>query len=297
MKPRVTILILYLLIASTALHGEQRDALTPKPSPMPRINGSEIFGVRPGHPFLYRIPATGNRPMTFFSKELPKGLRLDSRTGIVTGKVERGGNYVVTLGARNRLGSATRKFQIVVGDRLALTPPMGWDTWYSSYLKISDTLLRAEADAMVATGLADHGYSYIDIDDGWNIKPQVKASDETPRDASGNLKSGKLFPDMKGLADYVHEKGLKMGIYISPGPQTCDGFEGSYQHEGQDAEQFARWGIDLLQYDLCSSYMDKFLSGRNDPNVKKPYQIMGSALQSVDRDILFYMCQYGFADV
>src|ERR1035438_4123603 len=121
MKPRVTILILYLLIASTALHGEQRDALTPKPSPMPRINGSEIFGVRPGHPFLYRIPATGNRPMTFFSKELPKGLRLDSRTGIVTGKVERGGNYVVTLGARNRFGSATRKFRIAVVE--GLLPP------------------------------------------------------------------------------------------------------------------------------------------------------------------------------
>jgi alpha-galactosidase len=297
MKAPVTILILYLLIASIVLHAEQRDALTPKPSSVPRINGSEIFGVRPGHPFLYRISATGDRPITFFSKKLAKGLHLDSRTGIVTGKIERRGNYPVALGARNNLGSATKRFQIVVGDQLALTPPMGWDTWYSSYLKISDSMLRAEANAMIASGLADHGYSYIDIDDGWNIKPQVKASDETPRDASGNLKPGKLFPDMKGLADYVHEKGLKMGIYISPGPQTCDGFEGSYQHERQDAEQFARWGIDLLKYDLCSSYMDKFLSGPNDPNVKKPYQIMGSALQSVDRDILFYMCQYGYADV
>src|ERR1035437_4301479 len=107
MKLRVTALILHLLMASVILRAEQRDALTPEPSPMPRINGSEIFGVRPGHPFLYRIPATGNRPMTFFAKELPKGLHLDSRTGIVTGKVERRGNYAVTLGARNNRGSAT----------------------------------------------------------------------------------------------------------------------------------------------------------------------------------------------
>ncbi|TAK91661.1 MAG: alpha-galactosidase, partial [Verrucomicrobia bacterium] len=102
---------------------------TPKPSAAPRINGPGIFGVRPGHPFLYRIPATGERPMTFSADKSPDGLKLDSQTGQITGSLPKVGEHVVTLRAKNAKGSAEKKFKIVVGETIALTPPMGWNSW------------------------------------------------------------------------------------------------------------------------------------------------------------------------
>ena len=123
-----------------------------------------------------------------------------------------------------------------------------------AYAKIDDKLIRAEADAMISSGLANHGYSYINIDDGWNVKPGATdpAIGGEPRNADGTLKANRNFPDMSALTGYVHNKGLKIGIYISPGPRTCGGYEGSYQHEEQDAGLFAKWGFDFLKYDLCS---------------------------------------------
>lgn len=166
------------------------------------------------------------------------------------------------------------------------------------HLKISDQLVRSEVDAMVSSGLANYGYSFINIDDGWNIKPS--SSDPiiggAPRDADGNLRSNQNFPDMKALAEYVHDKGLKIGIYISPGPLTCGGFEGSYQHEAQDARLFASWGFDLLKYDLCS--YSKLLKHPNDTEeLKQPYQLMGSELQKQNRDFVYNLCEYGNGDV
>ncbi len=156
-------------------------------------------------------------------------------------------------------------FAIVAGDKIALTPPMGWSTWYMVHLDISDAMVREQTNAMISSGLVNYGYSFIDIDDGWNIKPG--SSDPmiggAPRDVDGNLRSNLNFPDMEALADYVHSQGLKIGIYISPGPLTCGGFEGSYQHEAQDAHLFAQWGYDLLKYDLCS--YQKMMKNRQRP--------------------------------
>jgi alpha-galactosidase len=270
---------------------QQPEILTPLPPATPRINGPSIYGVRPGHPFLWRIPTTGTRPIKFSAKGLPKGLSLDGATGIITGSVKDRGTYSVQLRASNSLGKNERKFRIVVGDTLALTPPMGWSTWYSAYTNISDAMVRAQADALVSSGLADHGYSYINIDDGWNMKPGPSA-----RNADGNLVTNERFPHMKAMTDYLHSKGLKAGIYISPGPRTCAGYEGSYQHEKQDALQFAAWGFDFLKYDLCS-YGDFIKGSQSVEDVSKPYRLMGSILAGLDRDFVFNLCEYGVADV
>src|SRR5438876_2122367 len=129
----------------------------------------------------------------------------------------------------------------VADNGLARTPPMGWNSWNKFAGRVDDAAVRAMADAMASNGMKEAGYQYINIDDTW----------EAGRDAQGHITTNKKFPDMKALADYVHGKGLKIGIYSSPGPNTCAGYEGSYGHEEQDAETYAAWGIDYLKYDLC----------------------------------------------
>ena len=126
---------------------------------------------------------------------------------------------------------------------LARTPPMGWNSWNKFSRKIDDATVRGVADAIAKNGMREAGYVYINIDDTW----------EGERDAQGNMTSNTKFPDMKALAAYVHSKGLKIGIYSSPGPVTCEGYEGSYGHEAQDARTFAAWGIDYLKYDWCGA--------------------------------------------
>ncbi len=259
--------------------------LTPKPSPKPRINGARVTASRPGHPFLFRIPVTGNRPVRFQAKGLPEGLSLDSRTGIITGKVDQAGSYTVHVTASNSLGKATRDLTILVGDQIAYTPAMGWNSWNCWGLSVSDAKVRASANAMVSKGLVNHGWTYINIDDGW----------EKGRDSQGNIVANDKFPDMRALSSYIHSLGLKMGIYSSPGPKTCGGYTGSYQHEARDAATYARWGIDYLKYDWCSySEIDPHpdLAG-----LQKPYRVMRAALDGVDRDILFSLCQYGMGAV
>lgn len=272
--------------------------LTPKPGPKPRINGPTIYGCRPGNPFLYRIPTTGERPITFAADNLPDGLKLDAQTGILTGCIEKPGKYVVTLKASNSAGTAEKTFRIVCGDTLALTPTMGWNHWYAHYNRVTDKMMREAADIMVKTGMADVGYQYVSIDDCWMNAP--KHADPLRvgpmRDAKGNIIPNKHFPDMKALTDYIHAKGLKAGIYTSPGPFTCAGFAGSYEHEAQDAKQFADWGFDLLKYDWCS--YGNLVKGKNDRETfKKPYILMGDLLKKQKRDITLNLCQYGMGDV
>jgi len=165
---------------------------------------------------------------------------------------------------------------------LARTPPMGWNSWNHFAEKVDDGVVRAAADAMVISGMAAAGYTYINIDDTW----------EAGRDARGNIVPNRKFPDMKALADYVHGKGLKLGIYSSPGPLTCGGYEGSFGHEEQDARTYASWGIDYLKYDWCSM-------GRIYPNsdLRAGYQKMGEALLASGRPIVFSLCEYGMGDV
>src|SRR5579884_1939193 len=165
---------------------------------------------------------------------------------------------------------------------LAQTPPMGWNSWNLFAEKVDDATVRGIADAMVSSGMAKAGYVYVNIDDTW----------EGERDANGNILSNKKFPDMRALADYVHSKGLKIGIYSSPGPKTCAGYEGSYQHEEQDAKTYAAWGIDYLKYDWCSA--DKVYTRADMPAV---YKKMGDALKATGRPIVFSLCQYGMDKV
>lgn len=259
--------------------------LTPKSGPNPRINGARVFGVRPGAPFLFTIAATGQRPMTFSAENLPSGLELDPQTGRITGGLKEKGIYTVNLKAANALGTAARPLKIVCGDTIALTPPLGWNSWNCFGCDVSEDKVRAAADAMVSSGLINHGWTFINIDDCW----------EAGRDAGGNVMSNEKFPDMKALTDYVHSKGLKMGLYSSPGPKTCAGHEGSYKHEQQDANRYAQWGFDYLKYDWCS--YGGIVPHPDHEGFMKPYQVMRAALDQAPRDIIFSLCQYGMGNV
>ena len=273
------------------------EILTPKPLEKPRINGAKLFGARPGNPFLYTIAATGKRPMSFTAKGLPEGLVIDESSGRITGSVKKAGAYLVTLGAKNDLANTERELKIVIGPNVCLTPPMGWNSWNCWACAVDDQKVRAAADAFVTTGLVDHGWTYINIDDCWEIKPNDKdplISGEA-RDKDGTINTNKKFPDMKSLGDYVHSKGLKLGIYSSPGPLTCAGYTASYQFEEKDARRYAEWGIDYLKYDWCS-----YGSIAKKPTLddfKKPYKVMRAALDHVQRDIVFSLCQYGMGNV
>ena len=272
--------------------------LTPKPDEKPRINSAKIFGVRPDHPFLYNIAASGNKPIVFEAENLPNGLLLDKNTGFITGKISKRGEYKVTLFASNKKGKFTSELKIVCGDKIALTPTMGWNSWYVHEFRVADSIMRKAADAMVSSGMADYGYNYVDIDDCWNIISGDASKERSgkPRDNDGKILPNKYFPDMKAMTDYIHSKGLKAGIYISPGPRTCGGFEGSYKHEELDAKTFSDWGFDLLKYDWCS-YSEIAPKELTIEDYKKPYKLMGDILKKQDRDIVFNLCQYGMGDV
>lgn len=198
------------ILPKAAAAAEPRLVLTPPPPPAPRINGARVFGVRPGSPFLYTIPATGERPMTFGVEGLPEGLMLDTATGRITGSLSAPGTHLVTFTAANARGTASRPFRIVCGDTLALTPHMGWNSWYVWENHVTDAIMRAAADAMVSSGMIDHGYMYVNIDDCWSVRPDAKDPDllGEARDARGMINSNGRFPDMRALTDYIHAKGL-----------------------------------------------------------------------------------------
>jgi alpha-galactosidase len=165
---------------------------------------------------------------------------------------------------------------------LARTPPMGWNSWNKFANRIDDATVRGIADAMASNGMRAAGYVYVNIDDTW----------EGERDAHGDIQPNRKFPDMKALADYLHSKGMKLGIYSSPGPNTCEGYEGSYGHEEQDARTYAAWGIDYLKYDWCGAF-----TIYKDSEMQAVYQKMGDALLASGRAIVYSLCQYGFEDV
>lgn len=286
--------------------------LTPPAPDTPRINGPKVYGARPDADFLFRIPATGIRPMSFEAKGLPKGLKLDPDTGIIRGKVRKGGIYNVSLKATNKIGTAERVLKIVIGDQLALTPPMGWSSWNCYGTGITQERAMATAQALLKTGLADYGYSYINIDSGW----------QGIRDCKENaLQPNSAFPDMKALGDYLHENGLKFGIYSSPWMGTYTGHLGSssddpegkswwveegsvtpyyqvdqtkitrdslfrfgeYSFARQDARQWAEWGVDFLKYDWNA--IDAWW-----------LKDMRSALLATGRDIILSLsCHTGYA--
>lgn len=249
------------------------------------LHGASVIGGSPGRPFLYRVPASGARTMRFGALNLPAGLKFDRETGFISGVLKEAGTTHVQLVIVGQ--KENRELTIVSGNgKLALTPPLGWNSWNVWARAVDDKKIRQAADAMVKSGLAAHGYQYINIDDAWM----------GARDASGEIHPNEKFPDMKALADYVHSKGLKIGIYSSPGPLTCQKLEGSFQHEAQDAATYAKWGMDFLKYDLCS-YRAKIGDTNNREQMMKPYRIMGDALKSGPRDMVFSLCQYGLGGV
>ena len=222
--------------------------LTPAPKSEPKITGAKVFGVRPGSPFQYLVTATGDRPMAFSVSGLPKGLNINTQTGLITGRLSKSGTYIVILEAKNAKGKFQRKLRIECGDRIALTPAMGWNSWNCFAQEVSAEKVKRAADAMVKSGLINHGWTYINIDDFWENNRDSKDQSIRGkfRDEAGNIVPNSRFVDMKGLADYIHGLGLKIGLYSSPGPWTCGGCVGSYGYEKLDAESYAKWGFDYL---------------------------------------------------
>lgn len=268
--------------------------LTPKPAAHPRINGPAVFGVRPGHPFFYQIPATGERPMQFAVEPLPEGLTLDAATGRLTGRIAASGTHRVTLRATNARGTDQRVLRIEVGERIALTPAMGWNSWNCWGVSVDQEKVLASARAIVATGLINHGWSYINIDDTW------QGSRLGPTRA---LQPNAKFPDLKKFCDELHAMGLKAGIYSTPWITSYAGYPGGsadnpagdwekppkpkqpnrkikpwhlgdFSFATTDARQWAEWGFDYLKYDW-------------NPNEPPETKAMADALRASGRDIVY----------
>lgn len=306
-----------VLRAQPAPTAPRAEILTPPAPDTPRVNGPGVFGVRPGAPFLYSIPATGKRPMTFAVEGLPAGLKLDPATGRITGELANAGEHTVTLRAKNALGEAEKKFRIVVGDKIALTPPMGWSSWNCWGDAVSQEKVLSSARAMVEKGLSQHGWTFINIDDGWQGR----------RGGEFNaIQPNRKFPDMKALADEVHDLGLKFGIYSGPWRGTYAGYIGSssdnadgtydwvesgdinefyklnkdpkapgakpnwvnwthgkHSFAKQDARQWAAWGVDYLKYDWF-------------PNDVPHVEEMSVALRETGRDMVYSLSNTGIYD-
>ena len=269
--------------------------LTPRAGSGPSINGPRVFGVRPGHPVVFTIPASGVKPISFDINNLPKGIKLDKNSGKISGSIEKPGEYNMVIEAKNKTGKTKRDFKIVVGENVALTPPMGWNSWNIYASKVTQELVLANAKAMANSGLIDHGWSYMNIDDVWQGKRGGKYQGIMPGDST--------FPDMQGLVDEIHNMGLKAGIYSTPWVESYghhiggsamnpEGtFErtkeniprnkkqlpyaiGDYHFWDKDVKQWADWGFDYLKYDWNPAEL---------PETKEMYDL----LRASGRDIIF----------
>lgn len=298
--------------------------LAPAASPAPRFHPPARAGVRPGRPFLQRVNVTGEPPLRITAGNLPAGLAFDATARIITGTAPaQPGVYAVQLAAENPHGRAAQLLEIVVGDTLALTPPMGWSSWYCMSGKVSAAWVQEAATALLATGLADHGWNYVNLDDFWMTRPAAdsavlaalrareaatgrmagywKAVVTDPeltgpaRDEHDRIRANARFPDMPAYTAWLHTRGFKAGLYSSPGVVTCGGCTGSFGHEAEDAAQFAAWGFDFLKYDWCSYYLEA--AGLERADWILPNRRMGEALRAQPRDLVFSLCQYGHAAV
>lgn len=256
---------------------------TPIVSESPIINAPYIHGARPGNPILFTIPITGARPMNVSVEQLPEGVKLDSKTGRIYGIAKQAGTYKLQVKAENKLGSDSKDLTLVIGDKLLLTPPMGWNSWNVFGAGINQEKVIGAADAMIKFGLNNYGYTYINIDDGWQGSRGGKYNAIMPNEK---------FPDMKGMIDYIHSLGLKVGIYSSPwvwtyasytggAADTKDGqiFKkekryGEFNFHEEDVKQWVEWGFDYLKYDW-------------NPNDIEHTTLMSETLKKSGRDIAF----------
>jgi alpha-galactosidase len=242
-----------------------------------RIDGPAELGVRPGTPFLYRVRATGTRPMRF-SGDMPPGLSLDAEDGLIEGVITEPGEHAVSVRVANEAGDAEWSARIVAGDRLALTPPMGWMSWNAFGRDLDEAAVLGNADAIVRSGLRDVGYEYVCLDDHWH----------GGRDRDGRLRPDPVrFPRGIGpVVDDVHRLGLKLGIYTCAGTLTCGGEAGSEGFEELDAATFAEWGVDYVKDDYCHAPPER------EAAIER-YARMGSALAATGRSIVFAVCEWG----
>lgn len=254
--------------------------LTPESPATPLINNPAVYGATPGAEFIWSVMASGRQPMTYGAKGLPKGLKIDKNTGVISGRAAKKGDYKVTLTAKNSLGSDSREVTIKIGDRISLTPIMGWSSWNCWRFDASDEILRRTTDIMHEK-LHPFGWTYVSVDDGWEA---------AERTSGGVLHGNANWPDMKALTDYMHSRGMKFGIYSSPGPTTCGNYLASYGHEDIDARTWADWGVDYLKYDYCShTQVEKDSS---EGSIRAPYDLMREAIDRTGRDIV-YCVGYG----
>ena len=245
----------------------------------PRINPPYIVGNYPGTEFVFAVPTSGERPVTWEAESLPEGLTINPETGIIRGVVAQAGDYKVKVKAKNAKGEQTKELNIVIGDQLALIPVMGWNSWNTFGTKLTEALVIETAEAMVANGMRDLGYNYINIDDYWQL---------ADRGADGHMviDSVKFPRGIKYVTDYLHNLGFKVGIYSDASRYTCGGMCGSYGYEDIDAQDFAAWGIDLLKYDYCGAPEER------DTAITR-YRKMGEALRATDRSIVYSICEWG----
>ena len=244
---------------------DEKYILTPLPDKKPTINSAKLFGARAGNPFLYTIATTGERPISFSVENLPNGLLIDKKTGIISGTITQKGIFHTILKAKNSFGEAQKSLKIVIGDTISLTPPIGWNGWNSWAKNIDQEKVVASADAMVKMGLDQHGWTYINIDDAW----------QGQRGGTLNaIQPNHKFPRFKEMIDYIHSLGLKVGVYSTPMITSYAGYTGGssdfedgrltdsiinnkrafryigkYKFEKNDAQQMAVWGVDYLKYD------------------------------------------------
>lgn len=277
----------------------------------PRFNYPRIFGVRPGSPVVFRLPVSGTRPMTFAAEGLPDGVVLDAGTGVLSGSTSAKGTNVVEFTVVNADGCCVQKFRLIVGDTFVLTPPLGFNTFggLGAGDRLTDGNVRKSVDALISTGLADHGYSYCNVDDGW------QGERGGPKHA---LQPNERFPDMKGLGDYIHRRGLKFGLYSTPYQRSYARYHGGssfyrdrssplfalrymticpYLHDAADAEQIAEWGCDYFKYDWRMS--DKEL-GVDTTHRWKSVEVaerMSRCLLSAKRDITFELSCFVDEDI
>ncbi len=272
---RFTSLSFFLLI-SIFIHAQTKQLLF---EGKPVFHGATVVGNRPNTDFLFTVPATGERPITFAAYNLPKGLTIDNNSGIITGNVLTVGEYQVKITARNAKGESEETLDILIGDKLCLTPPMGWNSWNVFTNTLDEKMVMEMADAMVSSGMRDLGYQYINMDDYWH----APSRDENGKPVADPQK----FPHgIKYLSDYVHSKGLKLGIYSDAGDKTCGKCFGGFQHEEIDAQVYAEWGIDLLKYDFC------FVPWKKKEALAR-YKKMGDALKNCNRTIVYSLCNWG----
>ena len=241
---------------------EEPYIISPEISEIPRINGASLFGARSGSPFFFKVPASGDEQLIYKAENLPAGLSIDSKTGVITGKTSQRGTYEVPVTVTNSKGKDEKTLKIVIGDEIALTPPMGWNNWNAYGKNFDEKTIRETAEAFVEHGLINHGWTYVNMDDGWQGERGGKYNAIMPNEK---------FTNMKIICDDIHEMGLKVGIYSTPWKLSYAGYIGGsadtpdgktpyeyneyqsrfgvYPFYKEDAKQWADWGIDYLKYD------------------------------------------------